>query len=642
MDDAPAETYRFPPFRLDLRRRELSRGPGDVVPLTAKAFDTLATLVRHRDRVVSKNELIEAVWPGRIVEENNLSQAISTLRRALGTDASDHRYIVTVPGRGYRFVADAVEGDESPAAPVPAESPSRLPAISTERRSAERRRAMQGPRLAVAGVGVLLLLMAGLVAWRVNGPGPAAEAPAARGPATLAVLPFRSLSAGPRDELLELGLAETLVTRLGRLPALRVRSLSSARQLVVGRDDPVAVGRELAAAYVVDGSTQRVDDHVRVNVKLLSVPDGRTLLARTFDARIDEVFRLQDEISDAVGTSLAIEPRPDASRTAAPCEGHDASAFRTLLRAHYMLHRRAPETIAKFREAIAEDPTCSRAYAGLATAYLFMSHNDAPPDDVFPLARGAALQALKIDPDSAEAHLAHGRYLQLHDWNWRGAEAAMRRAIELNPSLADAHGGLAHLLVTTGRFEEGLSEVRQARDLDPLSPFINALGGGFHSAAGQPDEAEAWVARALELEPDFWIALLVRGGLALDRGDAEAAVADLRRAADRSRRASQVLAVLAMAEVAAGNRPGAEELLRELRRRESAGYLPPTSLAAAHLALGDTAAALDALERGKAVHDVRIGFIKVDARWNPLRNEPRFRALMQALGLREAPAHGRY
>ncbi len=643
MDDAPSRTYRFPPFRLDTQRRELTGEQGTVVPLTAKAFDTLCVLVERRDRVVSKDELMAAVWHGRIVEENNLSQAISALRRALGTDASEHRSIVTVPGRGYQFVAEVAEGDDDPDGPLHAHTPPSAAATALPRR-VDRRRANDGPRRAVVlGALLITLVLFALVAGRLREPTDPMPAPTTATRATLAVLPFRSLSAGPRDELLELGLAETLVTRLGRSKALRVRSLASAQRLMAGHAaDPVGVGRELAASYVVEGSTQRIGDDVRVNVHLLSVDDGGTLLSQTFDARIDQVFTLQDKIGDAVTTALALQPVAVPARAASPCEGDDAGAFRALLRAQYRLHRRAPDTIAAFREAIRRDPSCSRAYAGLAMAYLFLAHNDAPPDEVFPLARGAALQALRIDPESAEAHVAYGRYLQLHDWDWRGAEEALRRAIDRNPSLADAHFSLAHLLVNTGRFDEGLDQARQARELDPLSPFINALEGGFLSAAGQPDAARARLARALELEPDFWIALLVRGGLALDRSEFAAAAADLQRAAERSRRASQVLAVLAVAEVAAGRRSQAEAILRELQQRAAAGYLPPTSLAAVYNALGDTDAALDQLERAHAAHDIRIGFIKVDARWNDLRDEPRFKALMQALRLREAPAHGRY
>lgn len=640
MDETSAQLYRFGDFRLDTRSRELRGTNGAVIPLTAKAFDTLNALVENRDRIMSKDDLLATVWPGRIVEENNLSQAISALRRALGTDASEHRYIVTIPGRGYRFVAGVEEGDGDPDVDGISVAPLDPPVGRFSVDMHDSRRAL--------GLGALLFMVAlfAITAWRVREPDTGSPGSVPVSQTTLAVLPFRSLTAGPRDELLELGLAETLVTRLARSQALRVRSLASVQRLAAGQPgalDALTAGRELGASYVVEGSTQRIGEQVRVNMRLLSVEAGdNILMSQTFDAPLDRVFTLQDDMGNAVTTALALQPVVVSARASSLCEGDDAEAFRALLRAQYDLHRRDSGMTASFQDVIRRDPACSRAYAGLATAYLSMAHKDSPPDEVFPLARGAAQQALRIDPDSADANMAYGRYLQLYEWDWRGSEEALRRAIALNPSLAEAHFALAHLLVTTGRFDEGLEQARQARELDPLSPLINALEAGFLSAANRPEAAAARVARALELEPDFWIGLHVRAGLALDRGDAVAAVQDLQRSAVRSNRNSQILAFLAIAYVAAGQPMQAEAILDELLARSRTEYIPATSLATVYNALGQTNEALDALERGFAAHDIRIGFLKVDARWNNLRGEPRFEALMRKLGLPEAPAHGRY
>lgn len=631
MNLMPAAAFRhycFEGYRLDTRTRELRGADGQVVPLTARAFDVLECLVGQSHRVVSKDELLATVWAGRVVEENNLTQAVAALRRAFGTGGNDHRYIVTVPGRGYRFVADVREDDRAApmrvdgrVAPVPAAAP---PAGSR--------------RGAILGAALFASALFAIAAWRLWSPGPPPAAPVPA--ATLAVLPFRSLSPGPRDELLELGLADTLVTRLGRSAGLRVRSLGSSRRLAAASADPLAAARELGADYVIEGSAQRVGDQVRVNARLLSVERGATLWSDTFDAQAGQVFALQDRIGDAVTSALRVQPVPPHS--AGACDGADPAAYRALLRAQYGLHRRSPETIAAFQEAIRLDPACSRAYAGLATAYLALAHNDRAPRDVFPLAAAAATQALRIDPDSADAHMARGRYLQLHAWDWPGSEAAHRRAIAINPSLPEAHFALAHLLVATGRFDEGLAHARQARELDPLSPLLNALEGGFLGAAGQPEAARARVERALEFEPEFWIALLVRGGLALDRGDTAAAIADLQRAAAHSRRNSHVLAMLAVAHAAAGERGAAASILGELQARATAGYVPATTFAAVHNALGQRDEALDALRRGRDARDIRMAFLGIDARWNSLRDDPRFHALAAELRLSAARARGRF
>ena len=571
--------YEFSGYRMDVVSRELFGPAGAAIPLTSKALDVLAYLIQQRDRVVDKNDLLATVWSGRVVEENNLTQAISALRKAFGTRPLEHRFIVTFSGRGYRFVAAVRE----------------------------------------------------IVA--------AAEA-ANRGVAqtSLAVLPFRSLSAAARDEWLELGLAETLITRLSQIRQLRVRSLASSEHLEQSvLQDPDAAGRELGAAYVIDGSAQRVDGHVRVNVRLLSVGNGQIIWADTLDTRVEDVFTLQDRISGGVVSALALPPAVALERRRKPRDKGSHQAYRAWLQGYHLLQRpdaaNLGKALAAFRQAIDLDATSSRAYAGMALAYRGLVHLDHEPDEMFPLAKAAVAQALKFDPDSPEALLAQGRIQNLYDWNWTGAEASLQRALELNPSLMEAHLAYAHLLIHQGRFDEGLDEARQARELDPLSPMVNALYAGFFTAAGQPEAALKQVRRALELNPGFWIALQIRGGMALDRGDTQAAIADFAVAVDDSHRASQILALQAIAHAAAGNRTLPQAILRELEARRADRYVPATSLAAVHIALDDTDAAQDELERAYREHDIRMAFMKVDARWNVLRSQPRFQALARRMDL---------
>jgi len=441
MDATADRLLQFDEYEVDTLRRELRRD-GIALPLTSKAFDVLSALIESRHEVVSKDALIAAVWPRRVVEENNLTQAIAALRRAFGVDAHDHRYILTVPGRGYRFVGE-------------------------------------------------------------------------------------------------------------------LRTQAGANEVPAGLADP-------------------------------------------------------------------------------------AAADRALVRAQFRLHQRDLSAPRAFLEAIRLDPANARAYAGLVNAYLFLAHRDVAPAEVFPLARAASLQALRIDPELAEVRMARGRVLQLVDWDWAGAEAELRHAIAIDPNRSESHSSLAHVLVTTGRFEEGLSAVRRARELDPLSPMSNALEGGFFSAMNRPEAARACLDRALALEPDFWIALLVRAGLALDAGDAAGAVADLKRAASaQAGRVSLLLATLAQACVANGQTAEALGLLRELQARQAEGYVPSVNIAAIHLALGDHEAALDQLERAREARDIRMVFLGIDARWNPLRESPRFRALLRALHLPDCVGYSR-
>lgn len=625
MPDTPPRHRRFGTWCLDTQTRELRAGDGAALPLTAKAFDTLCCLIDNRDRVVGKDELLATVWPGRVVEENNLTQAVSVLRRALGGDS---RYIVTVPGRGYRFVADVREDD---AAAGHAEKDTvTAPAL-----------VLPVWRKTMA-IGALLFMLAlfAVAAWRHRESSPLARASPQ---AAVAVLPFRSLSPGPRDELLEHGLAETLIARLSGSTRLRVRSSTSSQRFARARQDPLDAGRQLGAAYVIEGSIQRDGDQARVNARLLEVAGGRVVWSGTFDERIDRVFTLQDGIATAVASALTSEIRASPADGRSPCDGANAKAYRAYLTGHYQLGRpsgaRMRQAIAAFRSAIDLDPTCARAYAGMAQAYrALVMTGDQDPQEYFPLAKAAVKQALAIDPELAEAYASQGFIRFWYDWDWPGAEASFKRAIELNPSLAEAHLGYAHLLSNLGRRQEAVSQARQALALDPLSPLINTLASNFAVMAGNAGEARQGWEKALELEPDYWAALLSRSGTLMARGDYDGAIADLRRAVELSGGNSQAMAALGMVQASAGDYEAAEQVLRDMESRDRTGHVPATSLAAVRNALGDSEGALDLLERACLERDIRLTFLKVDARWNNLRTLPRFQALAQRVGLADPQA----
>lgn len=627
---APAHLV-FDDYRLDPANRELRDGAGAPVALTGKAFDVLLYLIAHRGRLVGKEELLAAIWPGRVVEDNNLTQAVSALRRALGTGAGDQRYVLTVPGHGYRFVA-AVRETASPKD----DAVSSQPAVGKP----EPRFPTPSRRVVFMGGSLFAAALFAVAAWRLETPAPAPLRAPVPGDAsaTLAVFPFRSLG-GDRDELLDLGLAETVIARVSGSTKLRVRSLASTRRSAGADRDPLDAARLLGAAYVVEGATQRSGDRVRVNARLLAVRDGSTLWSGTFDERIERVFTLQDGIATAVATALALKlDDATTARGRSPCDGADAEAYRAYLTGRHQLDRpsaaRMRQALAAFRRAIDLDPTCARAYAGMAYAYRAAAMTgDQDPREIFPLAKAAVKQALAIDPDLAEAYASQGFIRFWHDWDWAGAEASFERAIALNPSLAEAHLAYALMLNNLSRFDEARQRVEQARELDPLSPLINTFEAWILANAGRGDAARRRLEQALALDPDFWIALLTRSGMALAEHDYAGAISDLRRARALSGDSTQVLMVLGEAHAQAGERAQTEQILRDLERRDRAGYVPATSLAALHNALGDTPRTLDLLEQGALQRDVRMSFLGIDRRWNNLRDQPRFRALMQRLHL---------
>jgi TolB-like protein/Tfp pilus assembly protein PilF len=445
--------------------------------------------------------------------------------------------------------------------------------------------------------------------------------------------------------LLDLGLAETLIARVSRATALRVRSLASSQRFGGPAQDALEAGRALGADYVVEGTTQRRGHRVRVNARLLAVSDGRALWSGTFDEDIARAFTLQDGLAAAVDTALDLQLRAAPAGLRSPCDGADAAAYRDYLTGRYQLDRpsaeRMRDALSAFKRAVDRDPTCARAYAGMAFAYrALVMPGDEEPRERFGQARAAVERALAIDPDLAEAHASLGFIRFWYDWDWAGAEVALRRAIELNPSLPEARMAYAHLLNNLGRNAEAADQARQAAALDPLSPLVLTLSSTFLINAGRADEGHALLRKARELDPGYWTALLSSGMGKLQRGDALGAVADLRRARSLCGDCSQALAVLGAADVKAGDRPAAQALLAGLEARARGGYVPATSLAALHLALGDRPGALDLLERGFVERDVRMPFLRSDQRWVPLHDEPRFQALLRKMRFAPLPAPG--
>ena len=455
-----ARHIHFLGYRLDPVARTLAAPDGNDIALNGRAFDVLSYLIEHRPRVIGKDELLSAAWPGRVVEENNLGQAISSLRRALGTDANDHRFIRTVPGRGYSFVAKVEEQRRTTDAQDSA---------ADARPSWWKRHARP-----IALASILVLALSGAWVWRTHGTVVANDAAST----TIAVLPFRSLDPRPGDETLELGIADTVITRLSGATRLRVLSLGSVQAMTGNTVDSLRAGSTLGANYLVEGHLQRHGSMVRVTARLLAMPDGRAVWAGTFDRNERNVFDVQDEIASKVAASLSQTYR--VGQKTAGCMGDDPVAYRAYLRGYALINRPGPRTVeqadAAFREALARDPQCARALAGISqAARLRVMVSDGDPEVEFPHAEAAVARALKIDPDSAEAYTEQGMLQFWYRWNWPKAEASFRHAIELNPNLVAAHMGLAHLYANLERNDRAAAEARIGVALDPLSPIVNAL-----------------------------------------------------------------------------------------------------------------------------------------------------------------------
>ncbi|MEO8310280.1 MAG: tetratricopeptide repeat protein [Caldimonas sp.] len=635
-----SERYAFGDFVLERSHRRVLRGDGTTLTLTPRQFDALLLFVENAGQLLEKDTLMRALWPGLVVEENNLSQTISSLRRALGDEPPGRRFIQTVARRGFRLIVPVTidapaSPPASPSAPTgagdSAPDPSSAPSSADVRR---RRRALQLIG-ALAGTGVVA---AALWAWRRVAPG----AGDVRTSATLAVLPFKPLAAESRDQLLELGMADSLITRLSTVPGLVVRSVGSVRRYAGSEQDPVRAAQDLDVAWIVDGSLQRRGDQLRVSARLLRASDGSAAWSGSFDEKFTGVFDVQDAISARVLHALegTLQAGAGAMEGAAGDRGgtRNTEAYELYLAASRHAQSRRAEgmrkAIALFNQAIAVDPSYALAHAALAESLReTMLSADARPVSVVGPARSAIERALTLAPNLGRALSEKGYSLYYFDFDWPGAEREYRRALSFNPNVAEAHFGLAQLLLTQDRADEGFTHLRRARELDPMSPFFNTLEAGYLFASGKREEGKRRLQRAFDIEPGFFLAHRTEAVMQLAEGEPEPAIASLRRAAAQAEGNSRPSALLGMHLARLGRRDEARAILDRLLRESSARYVPAFSLAVLQAALGDSASALDSLENAYAARDPQLVFLKDDPRWSDLRREPRFAALMRAMKL---------
>ena len=645
--------YRFHEFTLQVEQRRLLAPGGEAMELTPRLFDALLFMVERPGDLLDKETLLAALWPGLVVEENSLNQCVSALRKTLADDAQSSRFIQTVPRRGFRFiapvslVADVADADADAAAePDPETEPAPIPApdahnparpgapttAATPQRAMNRR-----VWVATSAVGAVALVAAGAAAWRWRGS--AGSAPQTGAPSTLAVLPFKPIVAGARDELLEIGMAESLVARLSNLPGMAVRSVGSVRRYAGAEQDPIAAARDLNVTWIVDGSVQRLDGRVRVTARLLNTASGEAAWSGRFDETFTGVFDLQESISSKVAQVLA--PRLQRrSPTMLPDLGgtRDVDAYQ-----HYLTARQQAQGIRNagllksvelYQLAIARDPSYAQAWAGMAESYRRMVFGaDGEPAVVFVQAARSNQRAVQLEPNLPAGHAGIGWNRFWGDFDWPGAAQAFDHALSLNPSESNAHLGYSQLMDTLERKEEALVHLRLARESDPLSLILLTLEIGPLVSAGRVEEARQRLQRVLDIEPDFWVAKMVQAGFLLRDGKTEEAIEQMARADRFADGSSQAAAALGNLLARKGQPDKARQVLARLEALSKTRYVPPTSMGLIHAGLGDKAAAMAALERGYTVRDVRMTLVKQDGRWKLVHDDPRYAALMQRMKL---------
>lgn len=454
---------------------------------------------------------------------------------------------------------------------------------------------------------------------------------------SIAILPFSILTLKEDEEYLGLGLADALITQLSNTRQLTVRPTSAIRRYHNPKQNSGSIGRELRVGTILEGSLQRAGERLRVTVQLVSVESGNSLWAGKFDARLTDIFDVQDEIAAQVVGALLLNLSSSEHERLKARWTDNAHAYQLYLKARFYLNKFTPEgfhkAVSYFSQVLALEPDCEPAYAGLAETYIIGSYICFSPPEVLPKARDAAMRAIELNAQSVEAHVSLGVVRQLYDWDWQGAETEFKYALQLNPNYVTTYRYYGTLLLSLRRFDEALAMFKQGLRLDPLSPLLKTYQAMAYWSAGNLDAAIEQCRNALEIEPDLQPALGFLGIAYLQKGELDAALASLQKQC-AVQRVPIALANLAHAYGIAGQQIEARKILAELEEQAKQHSVLPLYFALIYAGLNEREQVLNYLEKAFAERNVLLpGWLNADPRLQVLRDEPRFQDLLRRVGL---------
>jgi serine/threonine-protein kinase len=481
-------------------------------------------------------------------------------------------------------------------------------------------------------------LAAALSAREPAGMGARAAGGAAVQERSIAVLPFANLSPDPDNAYFADGMTDELINALAKVRGLHVVSRTSVFAFKGQQQDVRAIGGRLGVRAVLEGSVRRAGSRLRLSAQLIDVADGYLLWSETFDRDATDVFAIQDEISRAIAAELKVTLFGAQQTTLVKPPTEDLEAYTLYLKGRQFWNRRSEQDLRRglecFEQAIARDPGYALAYAGAADSFAILGfYCLLPPTEAFPRARAAAHRGLAIDLGLAEAHPALAYVAMYHDWDWSAAEREFRTAIALNPGYATAHQWYGNFLSVMGRADESLAEFSHAIALDPLSPLkLAALGWSYYFIRSY-ERAIAECRRALQLDGELVVAHCWLGQSLEAKGDSQGAVAAFEEGARQSNRSPWTLGFLGHGYVGVGRHSDARRVLEELLALRATRYVSGYDIALVHVGLGDADAALTWLEQAETDRAHQLAFLKVEPRLDPLRDSPRFLALLARMNL---------
>jgi TolB-like protein/DNA-binding winged helix-turn-helix (wHTH) protein/Tfp pilus assembly protein PilF len=645
--------YRFEPFVLDPQRRTLYCNES-LVPLTPKAFDVLLFLAQNPNRLITKDELLKAVWGDTFVEEGNLSQYISHLRKALADNSEDTRLIVTISRKGYQFTTDVVL---SKAADIPKRDAAQVltsgvstPGIAVETKAEKQNSPSEAPSVlgspkinaviprpgsrwriaAVLSAVAAVLVVAGDISWRRY----RAVSPLRSEKIMLAVLPFQNLTGDPKQEYLADGLTEETIAQLGRLhpEQLGVIARTSVMGYKHGDQRLDQIGRDLSVQYVLETSLRASGDDLRVTVQLLQVKDQSHLWAQDYDYRARDILSLEDDVAKSVAREIQIRLTPQQQTQLTRTRPVNPEAFDAYMEGRFFLDRESAGDLNRaasyFEQAIQLDSSYALAWVGLSRALFRQADRGSVPlKEGRRRARETVEQALALDSNLAEAHAQIGQIKREADWDWTGANTSLRRALELDPGNSAVLNLAAGLALSFGRFEEAVELNHQAIALDPLNAAIRGSLAETCFAMGRLEEAEVHFKKALEINPDLPPNHEGLGLVYLAQGRAQDALIEI----EREQMGSWRLQGQAVAYYALDRKKESDTALSQLiaKYQSQMAFL----IAEVYSFRKEPDQAFEWLDRAYVQHDSGIPEIEPSTLLKNLHGDPRYVAFLKKLRL---------
>ena len=656
------QIYEFGDFRLETAEQLLLRR-GQPISLTPKAFDTLLVLVQSSGHLVEKDELMKRVWADAFVEEANLARNVWALRKTLEDDNGEHRYIETVPKRGYRFIAPVrevasadtgvliqrrvrarivSEEEETPEEPQVRTKPTIPPGSVVETRgpmtalslSTPRNRKRRNAALGLLAIAILIVAVAIPTVVIRN----ARSGSTSKTIESVAVLPFNNLSNDPELDYLSEGITENLINRLSQVSRLKIIAHNSVFRYKGKQVDPQKVGGELGVQAILIGRLEARGGELSISGELVDARDGTHLWGDHYERKLSDLQSLQGELAQDMASALRLQLSGEEKTRFGQGYTRNAEAYQLYLKGRYFWNKRTTEGMKKglesFEQAIRLDPDYAAAYVGLADCYGVLSQvGDFSPNDVMPKAKAAALDALRIDETIAEAHASLAMIDELYDWNWKSADTEFKRAIELNPNYATAHHWYAMYLSAMGRNNEALAEIRRAEALDPVSLITDTNEGWILFCARQYDQAINKLQATIEMDPNFANAHYKLALVYEIKGMYKEAVEEHLKSKALSGDISENMEKLKAAYVTSGSKGYYREELRQLKDTSTRGYVLPKYFVLTELQLGNTEETLKWLEAAYKERTEPLAYLRVDPRFDSLRSDARFEDLLRRVNL---------